>query len=174
MVMMHSFSQYLNSAEHAHDQEPHGTDELERRKSGDGPQDDGHVDGTLRGVVGIGLKALQAPCAEDDGHEAEVAHDPEEYDARTEALVIILLLLARRRDSLLDGCFDHNLPHLSLVLGIEIRVVRRDVDVYLATRLEVGGRQLLSFVITFCTPCNIMGITEGVDVENVDVSRGEE
>lgn len=169
---------HLNSAEHAHDQEPHRAEELECRQAGHGPQDHGHIDGALGGVVRgaarVGGDVLQTSGAEDDGHEAEVADDPEEDDAGTEALVVILLLLAGGEDSLLDGGLDDDLAHLGLVLGVQIAVVRGDVDVDLAARLEHGGWQLLRLVVTFRTPCDIMGVAEGVDVEDVDVGRGEE
>lgn len=38
----------------------------------------------------------------------------------------------------------------------------------------MGGGQLLGFVVSLGTPCDIVGVTEGVNVEDVDISRCEQ
>ena len=59
-------------------------------------------------------------------------------------------------------------------MGVQITIILGNVDIDLATRLQSCRRQLLGFVVTLGTPCDVMGITEGIDVENVDVGWGEE
>lgn len=59
-------------------------------------------------------------------------------------------------------------------MGVKITIILRDVDVDLATGLQSRRRQLLGFVVALGTPCDVVGITEGVNVENVDVGWGEE
>lgn len=53
-------------------------------------------------------------------------------------------------------------------------VVARNCDIDLATRLGDGSGQFFRFVVSFCTPGDVVSITEGVDVENVDICRCEE
>lgn len=50
----------------------------------------------------------------------------------------------------------------------------RDVDVDLAAGFEVRGREFLGLVVAFGPPCYVVGVAEGVDVEDVDVGWGEE
>jgi len=59
-------------------------------------------------------------------------------------------------------------------LGVQITIILGNVDIDLATRLQSCRRQLLGFVVALGTPRDVVGITEGVDIENVDVCWGEE
>jgi hypothetical protein len=65
------------------------------------------------------------------------------------------------------------LGDFGFVLSVQITVILGDVNVDLATGLEVSGGQFLGLVISLSTPGYIVGVTEGVDVENVDVGRRE-
>jgi len=49
----------------------------------------------------------------------------------------------------------------------------RDVDVDFAAGLEVGDFEFWGFVVTFGAPGDVVGVAEGVDVEDVDVGGGE-
>lgn len=50
----------------------------------------------------------------------------------------------------------------------------RNVDVDLTAGLKVRRGQFLGLVISLGTPCDIVGVAERVDVEDVDVGWGEE
>jgi len=67
-----------------------------------------------------------------------------------------------------------NLAHLGFVLRVQVAVVLRDVDVDLAARLEIGDLEFRGFVIAFGAPGDVVGVAEGVDVEDVNVGGGEE
>lgn len=81
-------------------------------------------------------------------------------------------MLGFRYDFHFFGGFDCNGAHFGVVLGVQVAVVLRDVDVYFASGFEVCGRQLLGFVVAFCAPGYVVGIAEGVDIENIDVGGG--
>jgi len=49
-----------------------------------------------------------------------------------------------------------------------------DGDVDTAGWFEVGGGELGGLVVAFGAPGDVVGVAEGVDVEDVDVGRGEE
>jgi hypothetical protein len=49
-----------------------------------------------------------------------------------------------------------------------------DVDVDLAAGLEVGRGQLFGFVVSLSTPCDVVGVTESINVENIDVGWREQ
>lgn len=57
---------------------------------------------------------------------------------------------------------------------VQVAVILRDVDINLTAGLQVSRGQFLGLVISLCTPGDIVSVTEGVDVENVDVGRGQE
>lgn len=67
-----------------------------------------------------------------------------------------------------------NLAHLGFVLRVQVAVVLRDVDVDFTAGLEVGDFEFWGFVVAFGAPGDVMGVAEGVDVEDVDVRGGEE
>jgi len=66
-----------------------------------------------------------------------------------------------------------NLAHLGFVLRVQVAVILRDVDVDFAAGLEVGDFEFWGFVVTFGAPGDVVGVAEGVDVEDVDVGGGE-
>ena len=49
-----------------------------------------------------------------------------------------------------------------------------DVDVDFSAGFEVGGGELGGFVVAFGAPGDVVGVAEGVYVEDVDVGGGEE
>ena len=49
-----------------------------------------------------------------------------------------------------------------------------DGDIDTAGWFEVGGGELGGLVVAFGAPGDVVGVAEGVDVEDVDVGRGEE
>ncbi len=53
-------------------------------------------------------------------------------------------------------------------------VVLWDVDVDFPARFEVGGGEFGRLVVAFGAPGDVVGVAEGVDVENVDVGWGQE
>lgn len=49
-----------------------------------------------------------------------------------------------------------------------------DGDVDFASRFEIGGGEFGGFVVALGAPGDVVGVAEGVDVEDVDVGGGEE
>ena len=84
------------------------------------------------------------------------------------------MALAGGHLALLFGSFGGEGAHLGFVLCIEITIVGGNIDVDLSARLESCGWKLFGFVVTFGTPCDVVGVTEGVDVENIDLGWREE
>lgn len=162
-------------AYHANNQEPNRAQEPHQTQPGDAPQHDRHVD--LRAVVCrlvplVGVDGdLQPAGRQDRGAEGQVREHPEQHDGAAEALVVVLLLVGRARNLLRDLELGRKDAQLGFILGVQVRVVGGDVDGDLATRLGVGGRQLLRFVVALGPPRDIVGVAEGVNVENVDVRR---
>lgn len=77
-------------------------------------------------------------------------------------------------DFLRRGVFGAESAEFGLVLRIEIGVIGRDRDVDFAAWLEIRRGELLRRVVAFGAPGDIVRIAEGVDVEDVDVSRGQQ
>ncbi len=77
-------------------------------------------------------------------------------------------------DLLLFGSFSSDGTHFGIILCIEIAIILRNVDIDFAAWFEICRREFLGFVVTFGTPSDVVGITEGIDVENIDVSGCQE
>ena len=78
-------------------------------------------------------------------------------------------------DDFLGGdVFRAEAAEFGLVLRIQVGVVGGDGDVDFATGFEVRRGQFLRFVVAFRAPGDVVGVAEGVDVEDVDVGGGEE
>lgn len=58
-------------------------------------------------------------------------------------------------------------------MRVKVAVILRNADFNLASRCNIRVFEFRCFIIAFGTPADIMGVTESVDVENVDVGRGE-
>jgi hypothetical protein len=58
------------------------------------------------------------------------------------------------------------------VLRVEIAVILGDVDVDFAAGFDGCGAKFFGLVITLCTPCDVVCVAKGVDVEDVDVGGG--
>jgi len=166
-----------NTPEHPHDQEPASTNEPDAAEDRNTVQHDAHVDGgaLLLGLV-VGLvggpadvDAVDAAGVEDNGREGEVAEHPGKDDGGAETLVVVLVLLLRGDVALGSFPFGGEGAQLGLVLGVEVGVVRGDRDVDFAAGFDVCRGQLLGLVVSFRTPCDVVGVAEGVDVEDVDV-----
>lgn len=171
-----------HAPEDPHDQEPASTNESDGAEDGDTVQHDTHVNGgaLLLGLVGrlscrsTNIYAIDTSSVEDDGSESEVAEHPGEDDSGSEPLVIVLVLLLRGNDPLGSFPLGCKSAKLGLVLGVEVCVVGRNCDIDFAAGFDVCGGQLLGFVVTFRTPCDVVSVAEGVDVEDVDVCRRQE
>ena len=168
----------LHASEQPDDQKPHRPHESEQTQRRHGPQHHTHV---YRAPLRIILLLLpththpfQPPSRQNDGAQREIAKHPDQHDRGPEALVIILLLLRLRYVLHLLGRFLGEDTHFGVVLGVEVAVVLGDGDVDLASRFEVGGGEFGGFVVAFRAPGDVVGVAEGVDVEDVDVGGGEE
>lgn len=167
---------------HPNNQVPHRTDELEARQTSNTPKNDLHVDQgalALRGVFAIAgrgcvVESFETGSAQDHGTQSEVTEDPGEHDSTTESLVVVCLLFFLGDNLDLLRGLHGELGELGFVLGIKVTIVLGDVNVDLATGLEVGRGQFLGLVISFGTPGDIVGVTEGVDIEDVDVGWREQ
>lgn len=73
-----------------------------------------------------------------------------------------------------SGVFHGELAEFLLVLRVQVRVVGGDGDIDLAAWLQIRGGEFFRFVVAFGTPGDVVGVAEGVDVEDVEVRRGEE
>ena len=76
--------------------------------------------------------------------------------------------------ALLGGRFDGNFAHFGFVLMVQIAVVSRNVDIYFAACFENCRREFFGFIVSFSSPCDIVGVTKGVDIQNVDVGGCKE
>jgi len=164
----------LNTPKHPNDQEPHRADKLECAESSHRPQHNSHVDRALRRIVRACSKSLQATRTQHHSHECKVADEPDHDDSGTERFVVIFLLLCIAHFALLGWGLHNDLAHLGLILSIQVAVVGGDVYVDFTARLECRRRQLLGLVVSFGTPSDVVGVTEGVDIENVDVGGRKE
>lgn len=162
---------------HSNNQIPHGTRELENRNGSYTPQNNRHIDCcplVLRLFLIIAAELIQARGTQDNGSESEVAKHPRQHDGTSESLVIVGLPLGFRCHFLLLGWLVREFHQFGLVLRVQVAVVLWDVDIDLAAGFQVSRRQFLGLVIALGTPCDIMGVTERVDVQNVDVRGGEQ
>jgi hypothetical protein len=60
------------------------------------------------------------------------------------------------------------------ILGVQFCAVSRIGEVYCATSILCNRREFLRLVVTFGTSCDVVRVAERVDIENVDVSWGQE
>ena len=77
-------------------------------------------------------------------------------------------------DFLRRDVFGAESVEFGLVLGVEICVVGGDGDVDFAARFEVRGGEFLGLVVAFGAPGDVVGVAEGVDVQDVEVGGGKE
>ena len=159
----------------SHNQKPHSPYKPEKRQSSHTPQYDSHINripirlGTLR----INRNPLQTTRTQHQSTKRQIRKDPHKHDCAPKALVIILLLLRRGNSLDFFGSFDGNHAHFGIVLVVEVTFVLRDVDVDFAARFEGCGGEFFGFVVTLCAPGDVVGVAEGVDVEDVDVGWSE-
>jgi hypothetical protein len=83
----------------------------------------------------------------------------------------MFLLLRLGHCAFLLGGWFAEFSQLLIILSVKILVILRNVYVYFATRLDISRSNVGRFVISFCPPSDIMGVTEGVNIKYVDVSR---
>lgn len=74
---------------------------------------------------------------------------------------------------LLDG-FGGDDAHFGVVLGVEVAIVLGDGDVDFTAGFKVRRGEFGGFVVAFGAPGYVVGVAEGVDVEDVDVGWGHE
>ena len=67
------------------------------------------------------------------------------------------------------GGFDGEKAEFFFILVVEIAIVLRNCNVDFAAELDVNFVQLGGFVVAFSTPCYVVGVAEGIDVENVNI-----
>ena len=176
---MGNFEIRCKGTHHPNHQVPHGTREFEHRETSHTPQDHLHIDHgplvhAVFAVAALLVKGIQAGGTQNHGAKCEVAEYPGQHDSTTESLVVVCLLVFLGNDLNFLRRLDGEHLQLGFILRVQITVILRDVHIDLATWLQVGGRQLLGLVVTLGTPSDIVGVTEGVDVEHVDVGRGQE
>ena len=166
-----------NTSEHPHDQEPTSANESDATEDSDTVQHDTHVNGSalllglICGLVGGAAdgNAVDTAGVQNDSRKGEVAKHPGEDDGGAETLVIVLVLLLWGNVALGSFPLGSEGAELGLVLGVEVCVVGGDCDVDFAAGFDVGGGQLFGFVVSFCAPCDVVGVAEGVHVEDVDI-----
>lgn len=123
----------------------------------------------------VSRQAVQSCGVQDASRECEVRKHPHKDDAGPESSVVVLLLLRLTRHLLLFHWLDREGVHLELVLLIEIFVIRGNVHVGFA--IDRGDCTILDGrgdVGALGTPRDIVCVTKGVDVEDVNVGGREE
>src|ERR1700722_12236894 len=125
---------FLNTSKHSYDQEPHRPNKLECTQSRHAPKHNRKIDLALFVWVCGRTNSFQSSCAQYHCAQTEITHEPENNNRRSEAFIVIFLLFGSGHLSLLRWSFGDDFPHLGFILGIQISIVRWDVDVYLATR----------------------------------------
>ena len=171
-----------NTPEHSHNQEPTSADEPDATEDSNTVQHDTHVNGStlLLGLIGrlVGgpadIDAVDTARVQNDSREGEVAEHPGEDDGGAETLVVVLVLFLRGDVALGSFPLGSESAQLGLVLGVQVCVVGGDCDVDFAAGFDVGCGQLFGFVVSFGAPCDVVGVAEGVDVEDVDVGGSQE
>lgn len=165
---------------HTNNQIPHCTHKLEHRKTSNTPENNFHVNHGAFGlrIIGTGsgcvVEGFQTGSAQNNGTKSKVAEYPGEHDGTAESLVVVGLLFFLGNNCDLLGGLHGELGKLRIILVVQIAVVLRNVDVDLTAGLEVRGGQFLGLVISLSTPCDIVGVAEGVDVEDIDVGWREQ
>lgn len=119
-------------------------------------------------------KLLNTPYIQHDRRKRQIAENPREHHRAAEAFVVIFVLRLVVDDLFGGNPFGGESADFRLVLGIEIRVVGGNGDVDFAAGFQIRGWQFLRRVVAFGAPGDVVGVAEGVDVEDVDVGGGEE
>lgn len=165
----------LHTSEHPNNQEPDAADPSDCAKENDTVEHDTHVDSApLSLLVVVHVDPLQATSVEYHSRQDQIAEHPADDDSGSETLVIILMLFLSRGD-LLGWCpLGRKDPQLVLVLAVQVMIVSRNSHVDLAAWFCGGTAELLWLVIALGSPCDVVGIAKGIDVEDVDVGRGQE
>ena len=156
-------------------QKPNRPNKAKQAQPRHAEQDNLHInDGALRlALVRVAhVDAIEAR-AQDDAAQRQVAEDPGQHHAAAKPFIVVLLLVGHRHLFRLLGRLLRDQPHLALVRVVEVAVVLRDVDVDLAARLEVGRGEHGGLVVALGAPGDVVRVAEGVDVEDVDVGRGQ-
>ena len=83
-------------------------------------------------------------------------------------------MLRFRNDFLLFDRFVHENAQFSFILGVEVSIILRNIDVDFSSRLHSCRAEFLSFIVAFRTPGDIVGVAECVNVEDVDVGGGQQ
>lgn len=172
----------LHTPEQPHNQEPARADKSDSTEHSDTVQHNAHVDrrALLLSLVSVLVSAatdidtVDTTGVEHDSSESQVAEHPSEDNGRAETLVIILVLLLLRDDALGSLPLGGKSAEFGLVLRVEIGVVGGNVDVDFAARFERRGGQFLGLVVALGAPGDVVGVAEGVDVEDVDVGGRQE
>ena len=173
---------HSHPSKHPNNQKPHRPHKLKKRQSSHRPQHHSHIDITRRIIVQIhrigirlrGPETGQTARVKHHGREREIADEPEDDDAGAETFVVILLDLFCSAFALLRWGFNHDFAHFGFVLSVKVAVVGGDVDVDFAAWFGGYGAEFFGLVVAFGSPCDVVGVAEGVDVEDVDVGWGEE
>jgi hypothetical protein len=171
-----------NTPKHPHNQKPTSANKPNPTENRNTVQHNTHVNSSalLLSLISrlvraaANIYAIDTSSIEDNGRESKIAEHPGEDDGGAEALVVVLVLLLRGDVALGGLPFGLEGAELGLVLGVEVCVVGGDGDVDFAAGFDVGCGELFGFVVALCAPGDVVGVAEGVDVEDVDVGGGKE
>ena len=72
------------------------------------------------------------------------------------------------------GGFGSEGTQLRVILVVQIAVVLGNANVDLTAGFGVRRRELFSLVVTLGAPGDVVGVAEGVDIQDVDVGGGKE
>lgn len=147
-------------------QESRRADRAEQCQTGDCPEDEFEVEVVADVFVAVDFR---------DAHgEDGVAGHPDDDDVRADRAVVVFLELGFGDGG--DGDFDSiaEVAEGFVVAGVNIELLGRHVEFHSPVLAGFGGAEIfVDDVVSFGSPCHIVGVAKSVDLEGADVGREE-
>jgi len=160
---------------HPNDQEPHRANKPDQTQHRHAPQHHSHINRRAIRRRRVRHRHRRRPRrAQHHRTKRQVRKHPHQDNRAPETLVVVLLFVLCGDDLDFLGCLGGNDAHFGVILIIEVAVVLGDGDVDFTVGLELHAGQFLGFVVAFGAPGDVVGVAEGVNVEDVEVGGGEE
>jgi hypothetical protein len=159
---------------------PHSSDEFESRQPSHTPQNHKQIylDSTTLFTVtnrrrSGDIQSLQASSIQNNGYECRIREHPCKHNICPESSVVIQFLFLLIDFLYFWLCFGGKLLEGSVIKRIEITVVEVELLIGLAV-CDGSTLEFLRLIVAFCTPGDIVSVTEGINVDDICVGRGEE
>jgi hypothetical protein len=72
------------------------------------------------------------------------------------------------------NCLGREFLECGIVQGVEIAIVDGEFRIGLSVFSYCGRLELFGLVVSFCTPCNVMGVAESVNIDDVGICWGKQ